>query len=821
MDDKHLGQYAENTARSLVPEGATWGLRVTFMTKKSLGVIAAVRDHAGRSASPAAEWLLDNWYLIQREGTEGAAAFRRVHGLRYVRREGKQPVVLELARAFVHAAGAEAGAERLELFLNRAQAALPLTELELALLIPALKCALAERLACVCRELDREEDQQLLAVHMGAAFTALRTISTADFGTLLERASRVESILGKDPAGVYGKMDEDTRRRYRQRVCRLAKREGLSEFDMAEKAVRYAAESTGEARHVGYPLFCGKEHRTAKVLYVGGIVLVTLFLTLLAGFWLDSIWAALLLILPVSDVVKNCADFLVVRLLPPRAVHRLALEEGIPVEGRTLCVIATLLTSAESGEKLAGLLEQYRLANRDAGAELRFGLLADLPDGDHPMGSREQEWVDRARESVEKLNRKYGGGFYLFFRTPVFHAPDERYMGWERKRGALVELVRLLKGRRSGIKVVVGDAAALALTRYVLTLDSDTTLNVGAAREFVGAMLHPLNRPRVDKKRGVVTSGYGLLQPRVSVDLESANRSQFSRIFAGQGGVDPYGSAASDVYHDLFDEGTYTGKGIFDVEAFYACLDRRLPRNAVLSHDLLEGAYLRAGLAGDVELADGYPYKVISYFSRLHRWVRGDWQVLPWLLRKVRNEDGEKVLNPISAMAKWKILDNLRRSLSPVSTLLALLLGMCLSGTVFAFAAGAAILSAASNLLLSGAELAFRGGRGFADRYHSTIITGFGGILLQTLVQLLFLPFHAWICASAAVTALWRMSVAHKGLLAWTTAAEAERKAGDSVWAYYCKMWPAVAVGFFCILCSVFPAGAAVGLVWAASPAFA
>ena len=204
--------------------------------------------------------------------------------------------------------------------------------------------------------------------------------------------------------------------------------------------------------------------------------------------------------------------------------------------------------------------------------------------------------------------------------------------------------------------------------------------------------------------------------------------------------MDPYGSAASDVYHDLFDEGTYTGKGIFDVDVFFTCLDRRFPENTILSHDLLEGAYLRAGLIGDVELTDGYPYKVTSYFSRLHRWVRGDWQLLPWLGRTVRDENGRREANPVGPIAKWKLFDNLRRSLVPVSTLLALVLGMCLSGPVFAAAAGVAVLAAASHLLLSGADLAFRRGRGLTERYHSTIITGFGGVLLQTLVQLLFLP---------------------------------------------------------------------------------
>lgn len=310
--------------------------------------------------------------------------------------------------------------------------------------------------------------------------------------------------------------------------------------------------------------------------------------------------------------------------------------------------------------------------------------------------------METASAAVEQLNKAYGGGFYLFFRVPVFHAPDQRYMGWERKRGALVELVRLLRGKRTGLRTEAGDSTWLRGVRYVVTLDADTALSVGSAKELAGAMLHPLNRPVIDRRRGVVVSGYGLLQPRVAVDLESANRSHFSRIFAGQGGVDPYGSAASDVYHDLFGEGTYTGKGIFDVDAFLACLDRRLPQNSVLSHDLLEGSYLHAGLIGDVELTDGYPYQVSSYFSRLHRWVRGDWQLLPWLGRSVRNEEGERIKNPLGDLPRWKIVDNLRRSLSPVGTLTALLLSMCISGPVFALAAGTAVLSAASNLLLTG-----------------------------------------------------------------------------------------------------------------------
>lgn len=835
-DDKHLAQLGENTANALTQDGWVAGYKVRRDIRRDLSAIQEsqirVSQWAQRRAElpQAAEWLLDNWYLAQREGRDAADAFHRIGCLPAVRREGRQPIVLELARAMAWAG--EVTVPRLALFLGHVQAARPLTERELSLFIPALKGALADRLACLCRGLEHllagkgeEGEEGRLAESMGEVFTALRTLSNANLGRLLEESSRVEQLLQQDPTGEYVGMDDATRARYRGQVCRLARKQGMGESEVAQKVLDLARAGTEEERHVGWFLFrrpLGEEPRRATgVLYVGGVILPTLFLVLLTGFLLNSPILPLLLLLPVSDLVKNCLDFCAVRLVPPRPVCRMELKEGVPEEGKTLCVIASLLTGEKSGPALAALLERYRLANRDAGEHLLFGILADLPDSDLPMGSAGRCYVEKARAAVDALNKKYGGGFFLLFRPPVFQPRDERYMGWERKRGALVELVRLLKGRRSGLQVAAGERPALAGVRFVITLDSDTSLNVGAARELIGAMLHPLNRPKVDLRRKVVTSGYGLLQPRVGVELGAANKSQFSRIFAGQGGVDPYGGACSDVYHDLFDQGTFTGKGIFNVDAFFLCLNGRLPQNTILSHDLLEGSYLHAGLIGDVELTDGYPYKVTSYFSRLHRWVRGDWQLLPWLGRMVYNEAGEKVPNPIPPMAKWKIFDNLRRSLSPICTLLALLLGMCFSGAAFGTAAAAAILSAASNLLLSGADLAFRRGTGLRARYHSTIIAGFGGVILQTLVQLLFLPYHAWICASAIVTALWRSLVSRRGMLAWVTAADAERQVGDGIWANYHKELSSVAAGLAAMAFSILPAGAAVGLVWVLSPVFA
>ncbi len=765
----------------------------------------------------AVEWFLDNAYLAQREGRAALQELKRAKRLTWT---GEETRLEALTRILAQAAPGGTS-EELGAYLAGIRQTQPLTEEELSLFVPALRGALCLRLAELCRDLEEGDEEAGLAQAMEGIFTGLRTLSTANLGPVLEASSPVERTLLRDPAGLYGKMDEATRARYRRQVCVLARRHDMTEWEAAGRALALAEEGK---EHIGWYLFrrpLGEtEKNSSGVIYVAAVLLPTLSLALWRGFQAESWLLFLLLVLPASDLMKNLADFCVTRLVRPRSVPRMALKEGLPPEGRTLCVIAGLLTDDTSGDSYAALLERYRLANRDCGEELRFGLLADLPDREAPMGSRERRWVKRAKAAVDALNEKYGGGFYLFFRQPAFQSRDERYVGWERKRGALIELTRLLRGRPTALRVRAGEARALAGTKYVITLDSDTALNVGAARELVGAMLHPLNRPVVDKKRRVVTEGYGLLQPRVGVDLRSANRSQFSRIFAGQGGIDPYGGACSDVYHDLFDRGTYTGKGIFDVEVFAQCLDGRFPAERVLSHDLLEGAYLHAGLLEDVELTDGYPYRVTGYFSRLHRWVRGDWQLLPWLGRRVRDESGQMRENPISSVDKWKLFDNLRRSLAPVATLLALLLGMCLSAPAFGSAAALAVVSAWSNLLLSGAELAFRGGTGLRRRYHATIIAGFGGMLLQTLVQLLFLPYHAWVCASAICTALWRSLVSHRKMLEWVTAADTERKK-SGIRADFRAQWPAVAVGIFAMLFARFPAGAAIGLVWAASPVFA
>ncbi len=824
LDDEHLAKYGKNAARCLKPDGSITLKQAARQVREDLRTLAQtvhkLSDRPGEGQPAAAEWLLDNHYLARRVGVDAAAALRRG---KCVRRSVDESVVQVCARGAVWAAP-ELDQDRLALYLTQFQSEVPLTERELSLLAPALAWALLRRLAQLSQDAEALAEGGGDPAAFQALFAGLRALEAIHWGRFLESHSRLETLLRQDPTGDYPNMEENTRRLYRQQVCRLARRERWTEAEAAEEALELAQKN---GRHIGFYLFTKPLGRSARYLpdgYYGAFVLLlTALPALMLGGAGYGILVPVLLFLPLSDIVKNCLDFILSHIIRPRAIPRMALEEGVPAEGRTLCVIAALLTGEESGKELAGDLERYRLANRDCGQELRFGILADLPDSRSPMDGQGRAWVSAAQKAIDALNQTYGGGFYLFFRAPAFQPQDEKYQGWERKRGALVELVRLLKGEPSGLKLRAGEADWLSGVRYVITLDSDTSLNVGAARELIGAMLHPLNQPEIDEKRQVVVRGYALLQPRVSVELEAANRSTFSRIFAGQGGVDPYGSTASDVYHDLFDQGTYTGKGIFQVDAFYQCLDRRLPDNRVLSHDLLEGSYLHAGLLGEVELSDGFPYQVNAYFARQHRWVRGDWQLFPWLLPKVpslREGCSGREENPLSALARWKIFDNLRRSLSPIATLLALVLGICLSGKTFAVAGTAAVLSAASNLLLSGVELAARRGAGSHVRYHSTIIAGLEGAILQTLLQLVLLPCQAYLSLTAITAALWRMLVSKKNLLSWVTAAQTMGKKG-SLWSYFRSEWFSLAVGLGTLLGAQLRIGMAVGFVWMCAPAIA
>ncbi len=580
------------------------------------------------------------------------------------------------------------------------------------------------------------------------------------------------------------------------------------------ESARLVAESDGSgarAAHVGYHLI-GKGRRELEAdvawrpgpraglrrfafahatgAYLGAITLATAALVVAGAAYArhagGSTWAqlgvALLLLLPASEVAIGLVQRVVARLAPPRRLPRLDLSGGVPEDARTLVVVPTLLTSVDGVGRLLEHLEVLALGNLDP--HVHFAILGDFSDAAARDLPEDAPILAAARSGIEALNERLGEGrgdrFFLFHRARLWNPAEDAWMGWERKRGKLEELNRLLRGATdTSYDVQVGQLSVLPHVRYVITLDSDTRLPRDGAKKLVGIIAHPLNRPRLDPRSGLVTEGYGILQPRVSVTTASAAGSRFARIFAGHTGVDPYTTAVSDTYQDLFGEGIFTGKGLYDVDAFTAALDGRVPDNTLLSHDLFEGLHARTGLVTDVEVVDDYPSSVLAHARRQHRWTRGDWQILGWLLPFVRTRAG-LARNRLPLIARWKIFDNLRRAqLAPATVLLLLLAWTVLPGSP---AVWTALVVASLAFPLAPLVLEALAGprphqpiRAFAQGFAEDVAATAARILLQ----LAFLANQAYAMVHAILVTLVRVAITRRRLLEWeTAAASAARGAG-------------------------------------------
>ncbi len=799
---------AETNADALREAGArdAQALTVTGRRRAHTGSIrhaARTLAHAAKAVTPETPngaWLRDNHTLARAAADDAAAALRHAHTLRA---SGKQTVLGACCTGLLHACGNALTPKAAQAYLAGFQDVLPLETAELALLVPGLQAA------AVCALADTYANDGAAAPTL---FTSLRALGTAAWAALTERCDRVGRILARDPVGVYPAMDAATRAHYRQVTAQLARRTGRTEIDIAEDVLARAQSGAGARRHVGWFLLrevlgAPEKHRDGT-WYIAAVIVGTLALSLLLGFATGSVSGAVLLLIPVSEAVKGLLDAVLLRVTKPRFVPRLALRRGIPPEGKTLCVIAALLTCPGDAHTLAARLEEYALCNRDAGEQLLFGLLADLPEADMEHAPIDPAILRAARTQIEALNARYGGRFYLFTRERV-QTPDGKWSAWERKRGALLRLAQLLCGEADAMHCAAGDAAALRGTAYLLTLDADTRLTPGAARALVGAMLHPLNRPVVDARRGVVTHGYGLLHPRMATELQSARASDWARVFAGPGGSDPYGGVCGELYMDCFDRGGFSGKGILDVRALLACCGGdALPEQRILSHDALEGAYLHGGFLGDVELTDTFPAAPLAWGARAHRWIRGDWQNAPWIFSR-----RARALHPID---RFRLADSLRRSLVAPATWAAIFLGCVLRWPGLRLAAYAALLALAQGLIFAlGHPIVHP-----ADarvRYHSSVLPGLAAAVVQTVLRLILLPWEAVLNASAIVTALWRMLVSHKNLLQWQTAAQRAAKR-DGLGAYLRALWPASALGLLTAVLTPSPTGLAAGIVWTLSP---
>ncbi|MFA5083093.1 MAG: hypothetical protein WC474_11150, partial [Hydrogenophilaceae bacterium] len=662
-------------------------------------------------------------------------------------------------------------------------------------------------------QLVRAGNQQQAAdqVSISNSIGSLRFLGTMDWREFVEAMSVVEGSLRTDPGAAYAAMDFASRDRYRHVIERVAKASGLPEAEVSQRAIDLAR--AGAARHgnddrmahVGYYLIDrglaeleqatrtrlplrarlrrGANHAPLR-LYLGAIALITVLLSagLLAQAGSDGLadWAlaplALLMLLATSQLAVALVNWLATLLASPHPLPRMDYAKGIPATARTLVVVPTMLTSPHNIEGLTEALEVRFLANRDD--NLRFGLLTDFPDAAEEILPGDAPLLNLARARIEALNAQYAGGgtdiFFLFHRPRRWNPHDKTWMGYERKRGKLADLNALLRDHDAGgFARVVGGLAALAGVKYVITLDTDTQLPRDAARLFVGTMAHPLNRPLYDPALKRVSAGYGILQPRVSVSLPGTSQSRYARLNGGEPGIDPYTRAVSDVYQDAFGEGSFIGKGIYDVDAFEQSLKGRFPENRILSHDLLEGCYARSGLMSDVQLYEEYPGRYGADVNRRYRWIRGDWQLAGWLLPWAPGADGRYRSNPLSALARWKLFDNLRRSLVPPALTLLLVLGWMLPSATFWTLAllGVLIIQPVLATLLD----LLRKPDDMRRSQHLAVATrGAGQRLIQTGFNLATLPHEAFYSLDAILRTLGRLLFSHQRLLEWNPSGDQE-----------------------------------------------
>ncbi|NLV87252.1 MAG: hypothetical protein GX025_08575, partial [Clostridiales bacterium] len=812
IDDAGLLLYGENIARTLNISSVVKGGSIAKNIYKSLRSLQ--RQHRlleqkyakGENIPAFSEWLLDNNYLAVREGLSAASDLRQIKKLPA---SGGQAALFLLCRSLIQSGDGRLTQRRIELFMEGCQSVYVLSRRELSLLIPCLKLAVIVELSELYSKGSADESCSLSAERL---FSSLRALATLDFTELLRSIDKTESLFKTDPSGIYPLMSEKTCENYKRKLEKLAKSLHINEHHLAEHILRLARGAQGEASHIGHYLFTNPLGENKPIrngsLYISSLLTFTLFISLFAGFALKSIPAVLLLILPVYELIKSLMDFVLLRITPPTHIPRMELSQGVPPEGRTICTICALLTGADSGKTLARRLEEYRLASRDCGENLLFAILADLPDNKEPSAEYDEEYISSCERAISALNEKYGGGFFLFTRKRSYNKADSLYTAKERKRGAICQLSRLLQGNDSEILCLSGSLLSLRGVRYILTLDEDTRLTSGTARELIGAMLHPLNKPEVDRENKLVKSGYGLIHPRISTGLPAYNASRFARCYAGAGGIDPYGSDSSELYMDIFDNGGFAGKGIIDVSAFVSCLDSRFPENTILSHDALEGAYLRGGYMGDAELSDGFPSEPLSYFRRMHRWTRGDWQNSPWIFRRGRK---------LSDVDRFRLFDSLRRSMAAPLFLLALLAAFFFSGKAMNTVALLTLLALCLRLVTSSVSALFQNARQAEVRCHSGVLHGVGAALVQSVLKLMFLPYEAYICISAIITALWRLLISHKRLLEWTPSSVLER-GGKGKLRFFINLWPSLVIGLACLFFAPSIIGKATGFVWLLSP---
>ena len=834
---------ARHALSNRLPLGVSVWARVASM-RNWLRRARAICAKCNPEASKAAEWLLDNDYHVERAVRQirrdmPERFYRRLPALAGPGEEGL-PRVFALAHGFLHASRLQLSLNASVQFVRAYQNAAPLTIAELWAFPVMLRLACLEILvAALSRlfpELEAPFDPTPQAAEPGAfedtecvarALANLAVIATIPWKDFFERISRVEEILAGDPAGVYPRMDFDTRDRYRKAIEELAAEAGRGEPDVAGEVLAAAdhAQEGGRSRHVGHWLIgegrgeierslgcrpptgvaVGRRLlRNAAPIYTAALIVAGFGALILPALYLAAVGAGLsqwvvgvaVVLLPATVLGVTVVHWTITQLVQPRVLPKLDFDKAICADCPTAVVVPALVTSIDEVPALMERLEGHRLANPDP--SLRFVLLSDHADATEARMPGDEAMEKALVGGVRRLNRRLGGAgngpFHLLHRVRRHNPSEGCWMGWERKRGKLEQFNRLALGEDvADFATREGDAGALRGVRFVVTIDADTILPPGSVARLVGTLAHPLNAARFDEATGRVRAGYTIIQPRVEISPESGGSSLFTRLYAGDTAIDIYSRAVSDVYQDLFGSGIFVGKGIYEVETLHRSLDGRVPENAVVSHDLFEGVHGRAGLATDIVLYETFPGGYLEYTRRLHRWVRGDWQLLPWLARRVPAADESRIANVLSGLDRWKLLDNLRRSLVSPALIALLAAGwLFLPGSSWVWTA-LAVAAPGAHLFTDLVTGLARGRRRGAVRGALNRLASHSG---RWLLALVFLVQDAAVALDAILRTLWRLLVSRRGLLEWVSAAQmaahlAGRAGRAGLWR---RMWPGPAV---------------------------
>jgi len=716
---------------------------------------------------------------------------------------------------------------------------------------------------------DEHQRQGAANVTVRNIITSMRLISDVDWTELFERMCLVDEALAVG-SGFLG-MDFPTRNLYRSAIEDLARGAGLPELEVARRVAAAAksalpTETDADADRradPGYHLLAGGRRafevaigyrpplrawlgRFNQVVGIAGyltaigivaVALLVLPLSMAAANGIGGGWLGLLCLLgsiPAIDAAVALVNRGVMRGFGATLLPGLALRGGVPSRLRTVVAVPTMLTNRAAIEEQVERLEIHHLASPEG--DLHFALLSDWQDAATEHAEGDEDLLAAAAEGIAQLNRRHdpspgGDRFLLLHRRRVWNAGEGRWIGWERKRGKLHELNRLLRGASDTTFMSWNgrSPAAPADVRYVVTLDADTRLPRDTVRRLIGKMAHPLNRPRFDVVTGRVVEGYAVLQPRVTPSLPVGREgSLFQRVFSSMGGIDPYAGAVSDVYQDLFGEGSYTGKGIYDVDAFESALAGRVPDSALLSHDLFEGIFARAGLASDIEVVEEFPARYDVAAMRNHRWARGDWQLLPWIFGHGPRANGGQKRGAIPAIGRWKMLDNLRRTLSAPAAILALLAGLALPLHVALVWTLFVLLTIALPVLIPtlGAIIPRRAGTTLRSHVGALGID-FRLALTQSALLVTFLAHQAWLMGDAIERTLVRLTFTRRHLLEWVPAAQATMGVRLDVFGFYRRMAGAVAIGAalpaFALIAGhgTWLLAGAFSALWIASPAIA